>query len=322
MKRTALSTHILSRIHLRARVPSRLAVLALAFLGAATTLQGQSAAAPAPAAPKGPAAAPAKPLTPPPAAPSAAELVAPPASATRLPSGLSTLQLRTGTGKVSPRPQDWIAFFAIGRRTDGTVVQNTFAAPEPIRMQVSRLIPAWQSAFAAMVAGEQRRFWFPAELAPKNPKTGVQEAIVFDLELVRILKMADPPASLKVPDPRAKKSGLGSWTLTVKPGKTGAKATRQDAALLNFTVWNDLGHALSTSALEGRPTLFPLDRVMTSFADCVEGMAIGEVRHCWISAARNEGFPGAPSGALIFELELLNLADAAKIFTPGAANPN
>ena len=61
---------------------------------------------------------------------------------------------------------------------------------------------------------------------------------------------------------------------------------------------------------------------MTSFADCVEGMAVGEVRRCWISAARNEGFPGAPTGALIFELELLNLADAAKIFTPGTPKPN
>ncbi|MBP7588995.1 MAG: hypothetical protein KBA72_13665, partial [Thermoanaerobaculia bacterium] len=86
-------------------------------------------------------------------------------------------------------------------------------------------------------------------------------------------------------------------------------------------VWNDVGHTLSTSTLDGRPTLFPLDRVMPAFAACVEGMTVGELRRCWISAAGNEGFPGAPTGALIFELELLNLADAAKIFTPGTAAP-
>lgn len=291
------------------------AALLLAVAGSFAALSAQ-----APPAAKPPAAPP-KPLTPPPAAPSAAELAAPPASATRLPSGMSTLQLRAGTGKVSPRPQDWIAFFAVGRRADGTVVQNTFASPDPIRMQMSRLIPAWQSAFTAMVAGEQRRFWFPAELAPKNPKTGAQEALVFDLELVAVLKMADPPSSLRAPDPKATQVGLSSWTLTMKAGKGGAKATRQDAALLNFTVWNDAGHTLSTSALDGRPTLFPLDRVMPAFAACVEGMTVGELRRCWIAAAGNEGFPGAPTGALIFELELLNLADAAKIFTPGAAAP-
>lgn len=310
MNRTALSSPILSRILRRADTPCRLAVLSLVLLGTATSLHGQTAA-PAPGTPQ------AKPLTPPPAAPSPQELAGPPASATKLPSGISTRELRAGTGKVSPRPQDWIAFFALGRRTDGTVVQNTFANPEPIRMQMSRLIPAWQTAVAAMVAGEQRRFWFPADLAPKNPTTGVQEAVVFDLELVAVLRMGDPPTALKAPDPKAQQAGFGSWTLTMKEGKAGAKATRQDAALLNFTLWNDAGQTLSTTALDGRPTLFPLDRVMTSFADCVEGMAIGEVRRCWISAARNEGFPGAPTGALIFELELLNLANASKVFTPG-----
>ena len=287
------------------------AAASLAALGGATTLLGQAP----------PATAATKPLTPPPAAPGAQELAAPPAGAILLPSGISTVLLRAGKGKDSPRPQDWIGFFAIGRRSDGTIVQNTFASPEPIRMQMNRLIPAWQAAFAAMVPGEQRRFWFPAALAPKSPTTGAQEALVFDLELVGVTKMADPPSSLKAPDPKAKQVGLGSWTLTVKPGTAGAKATRLDAALLNFTVWNDRGETLSTSVLDGRPTLFPLDRVMTSFADCVVGMTVGEVRRCWISAAQNKGFPNAPSGALIFDLELLNLADAAKIFTPGTATP-
>lgn len=312
MERSAPYAHILPG--LSPRLVFGAALLLAAACGAAA-LPAQT-----PPATKPPAAPP-KPLTPPPPAPSAAELAAPPATAARLPSGMSTLQLRAGTGKVSPRPQDWIAFFAVGRRADGTVVQNTFASPDPIRMQMSRLIPAWQSAFAAMVAGEQRRFWFPAELAPKNPKTGAQEALVFDLELVAVLKMADPPSSLHGPDPKATQAGLTSWTLTMKAGKGGPKATRKDAALLNFTVWNEAGHTLSTSSLDGRPTLFPLDRVMPSFAACVEGMTVGELRRCWIAAAGNEGFPGAPTGALIFELELLNLADAAKIFTPGTATP-
>ena len=308
MERTESRPRILSAL---ARRRSLFPALALALLGSPATLIGQTARGAAPPAPA------AKPLTPAPAAPTAQELVTPPASAVRLPSGMTTQLLRAGTGKVSPRNQDWIAFFAIGRRPDGTVVQNTFTSPDPIRMQMSRLIPAGQTAFAAMVAGEQRRFWFPAEMAPKNPQTGAQEAIVFDLELVAVLKVGDPPALLKTHDPKATSAGLGAWTLTVKPGKAGPKATRQDAALLNFTVWNDLGQTLSTSKLDGRPTLFPLNRVMTSFADCVEGMTVGEVRQCWISAGANEGFPGAPKGALIFELELLNLADAGKIFTPG-----
>ncbi len=309
-----------------ARLLSRLAFsCVLPALAAATTLDAQPApgAQPGvkPGATAGVPAPPPRPATPPPPAPTPQELQTPPASATKLPSGLSTQLLRAGKGKISPRVQDFVFFYAIGRRQDGTVVQNTFASPEPTKLQMTKLFPAWQEALAGMVPGEQRRFWFPAALAPKNPKTGVQEAIIFDIELVNVGRMPDPP-SLKAPDPKAKQVGLGTSALTIKAGKGGRKASRQDAALMNFTVWNDVGHILASSAVEGRPTLFPLDRVMTSFADCVEGMTVSEIRHCWITAERNEGFPGAGRGALIFEVELLNLADAAKIFTPGAAKPN
>jgi FKBP-type peptidyl-prolyl cis-trans isomerase len=302
--------------------PRSLSLLALGgcFLAAASLAAPMHAQTPP--APGAPPAKPARPATPPPTAPNAAELAGPPADAARLPSGISTRLLRAGSGKISPRPQDFVIFFSIGRRKDGAVVQNTFIAPEPTRLQVSQLIPAWQEALAGMVAGEQRRFWFPAALAPKNPATGAQEAVVFDLELLNVLRAGDPPSSLKTPDPKATTVGLGVSALTIRPGKAGEKATRQDAALFNFSVWSDSGQLLNSSAIEGRPTLFPLDRVMKSFADCVEGMAIGEVRQCWITAERNEGFPGAGTGALIFELELLKLADASKIFTPGTGKPN
>ncbi len=312
MPPTRRPTRILSAHPFCRGLRTGIATLALTVLGGGSAVFGQSRPlAPAPAQAPAP-----KPLTPLPAAPSAQELAAPPAGATKLPSGISTRLLRAGKGTDSPRPQDWVFFFAIGRRTDGTVVQNTFDKPDPSRLAMYKLIPVWQSALAAMVAGEQRRFWFPAEVAPKNPTTGASEAVVFDLELVHVLKMIDAPTSLKTPDPKAKQVGLGSWTLTTKDGKGGPKATRQDAALLNLTLWNDAGQVLTASAVDGRPSLFPLDRVMTSFADCVEGMTVGEVRRCWISASGNEGFPGAPKGALIFELELLNLADAAQVFSP------
>ena len=294
-------------------------LLALGAAGAATALYGQ----PQPRAQPGAAAQPAKPATPPPEAPSPQELLVPPANATRLPSGVSTRLLRAGKGKISPRVQDFIVFHSIGRRQDGTVVQNTFASSEPTKIQLSRLLPAWQGALAGMVPGEQRRFWFPVALAPKNPTTGVQEAVVFDIELVNVGRTPDPPLALKAPDLKAKPVGLrpGVSALTVKAGKSGTKATRRDAALMNFSVWSELGQLLASSSVEGRSTLFPLDRVMTAFADCVEGMTVGEVRHCWVTAERNEGFPGAGRGALVFELELLNLADAARIFTPGTTQP-
>ena len=256
-----------------------------------------------------------------PPAPSAAELAAPPATAAKLPSGVATLQLRPGQGKETPRLQDLVHFRSIGRRPDGTVVQNTFASPSPQKLLVTKLIPVWREAILGMVPGEQRRFWFPAALAPKNPESGAQEPIVFDVELVGIGRMPDPPKFVRTPDPQARRTPGGTSILTLKPGDPKMTVKRTDAALVDFTIWNEAGQPLHSSIADTRPTLFPLSRVMSSFADCLEGSAKGEVRLCWIPAERNEGFPGATRGALVFQIELLNVTDAAKLFSTGETPP-
>ena len=282
-------------------------IFALALLAPGASVHGQSSLHQT--------VAPQRPGVAPPAAPSPAELKAPPPGAARLPSGIATLRLRAGKAATKPpRPQDIVFFRAIGRRPDGTVVQDGFASPDPQKLLYSKLFPSWQEAMAGMTEGEQRRFWFPAALTPKNTASGEQTPLVFDVELVRVGKMPDPPASVAKPDPKATRVGLGTSILTVTPGKAGPKLTRADGALVEFTVWNPIGQALNSSVADGRPTLFPLDRVMGSFADCLVGMAVAEKRVCWIPAERNEGFPGAGRGALTFEIELLQIVDTAKLF--------
>jgi FKBP-type peptidyl-prolyl cis-trans isomerase len=273
----------------------------------------QGATPATPGKPQQPRARPAAPPPVPPAKPTPTELAAPPASAAKLPSGVATMKLRAGKGEDSPRVQDVIVFRAIGRRADGTVVQDSFATPEPARTVLSRLNRGWQEGMIGMKVGEQRRFWFPASLMPMDKATGVKEPVVFDVELVQIGRMPSPPASLKTPDARAVKAGLGTSVLTVRKGKEDQKATRTDGALVNFTLWNPAGQVLLSSAFDGRPTLFPIDKVMPAFADCLVGMGIGEQRLCWIPALHNDGFPGALKGDLVFELELLNFIDMAKL---------
>lgn len=259
---------------------------------------------------------PARPKAVPPPAPSAAELKAPPANASKLPSGIATLQLRPGGSGAAARPQDIVFFRAILRRRDGTVVQNGFDSADPSKSFLGKLKPSWQVALASMRAGEQRRFWFPAELMPKDPTTGVQEPIVFDVELIRVGSMPDKPSL--APPANARKIG-GTSVVTVSTGTGPAKAVRTDGAMVEYTLWKGNGEVVSSSVVDGRPTLFPLDRVMPAFADCVVGMALGERRRCWIPSAHNQGFPGALQGDLVFELELKQVLDMAKL--TGNATP-
>ncbi len=67
-----------------------------------------------------------KPLTPPPAAPTALELAGPPATATRLPSGVATRQLRAGTGKVAPSAPGLRSLF---RHRDGSPTGRSCRTP-------------------------------------------------------------------------------------------------------------------------------------------------------------------------------------------------
>ncbi len=256
---------------------------------------------------------PARPVPEPPA-PTASELVAPPQDAVRLPSGLAYKVLRQGiVGGQPPSDQDVVALFVIGRSPAGEVFQNSFAQGRPQRMQVRHTFPAWREAMKTMVKGEIRRWWFPGDRVPPNPKTGRREPAVFDVALEDIGRIPSPPRYLAEPDPKARSTRFGASVVTVQAGKGSARLTRTDGAMVNFTYWRPTGEPINSSYAEGRPTLFPMDKVMPSFADCLEGMALEEKRYCWIPAARNEGFPGAQSGAITFELELLSIVDAEKL---------
>jgi FKBP-type peptidyl-prolyl cis-trans isomerase len=218
--------------------------------------------------------------------------------------------LQTGLAtEKPPRDLDIVAVFVIGRSPAGEVFQDSFAQGKPQRMQLRHAFPAWRDAMKSMVTGEIKRFWFAAEALPPNPKTGRKEPAVFDVAMVSVGRLPDPPRSIRQPDARAKTLPSGTAVLTLAPGKGERRVRRSDGAMVSFTLWNPSGEAINSSVAEGRPTLFPVAKVMPAFADCLEGMAIGERRNCWIPAERNEGFPGALSGALIFEVELLNVMD-------------
>ena len=178
---------------------------------------------------------------------------------------------------------------------------------------ISRLNRGWQEGLVTMRVGEQKRFWFPADLMPLDKVTGRKEPVVFDIELLQIGRLPAPPRFLRQPDPKARKAGEGTSVLTLKPGQTGAGAARTDGAMLDFTLWSSDGQVIGASGFDGRPTLFPLDKVMPSFADCILGMTVGEQRQCWIPALHNDGFPNAAKGDLVFQVELLAIVDMAKL---------
>ena len=115
--------------------------------------------------------------------------------------------------------------------------------------------------------------------------------------------VAKPPA-----DARRTASGLASKVLT--PGKGKTHPTGESNVTVHYTGWTTDGKMFDSSVQRGKPSSFPLDRVIKGWTEGVQLMVVGEKRRFWIPgslAYDNSPRPGAPNGMLVFDIELLDI---------------
>jgi peptidylprolyl isomerase len=132
-----------------------------------------------------------EPRTEPPAAP--AELSgAPPSEAKKTPSGLATLVLAPGKGKVRPGPHDIVTVQYSSWTADGALFDSTVKRGAPATFQLGKVIAGLSEALQLMVVGEKRRLWIPPGLAYLG-REGPQGVLVYDIELLDVRKGEAPP---------------------------------------------------------------------------------------------------------------------------------
>ena len=75
-----------------------------------------------------------------------------------------------------------------------------------------------------------------------------------------------------------------------------------------------------SSVRRGTPSEFPLNRVIPGWTEGVQLMVEGETRRFWIPAAMAYGEtprrPGAPSGDLVFDVELIEILPPPAEYPP------
>jgi len=130
------------------------------------------------------------------------------------------------------------------------------------------------------------------------------------------------PPDLAAPPNDAVKSASGLISKTIKPGTGAEKPIATDVVTVNYTGWRGDGMMFDSSVARGRPSMFPLDKVMTGWRECVMLMTIGETRRCWIpqSLAYN-GRAGRPTGTVVFDIELLDFRPSPLIAPPDVKAP-
>jgi len=250
-----------------------------------------------------------------PAVPVPADLATPPASAKKTASGLVTNVLTPGTGKEHPGPDDKVSVNYSGWTKDGKMFDSSIPRHEPASFGVSQVIKGWTEALQLMVEGEKRRVWIPSKLAyGEHPMPGAPVGdLVFDVELLGITK-APPapktPTDVKAAPKTATKtaSGLSYRVLQKGTGKVHPLATNR--VTVHYTGWTTDGKMFDSSVTRGQPTTFGLNQVIKGWTEGVQLMVVGEKTRFWIPAELAYGTnprPGAPSGMLVFDIELINI---------------
>ena len=243
-----------------------------------------------------------------------ADVAAPPADAQRSVSGLASSVLQPGSGSVHPTPNDTVEVHYTGWTKDGKMFDSSVKRGETVKFPLNRVIPGWTEGLQLMVAGEKRRLWIPAELAygevPARPGAPAGD-LVFDVELITVLSAPDVPSDVaSVPaDAQRTESGLAYRVLT--PGTSGPHPAATQTVTVHYSGWMLDGKMFDSSVARGEPASFPLNAVIAGWTEGVQLMVVGEKTRFWIPADLAYGEtpqrPGAPSGMLVFDIELLGI---------------
>ena len=253
------------------------------------------------------------------AAPTPTHVLAPtaaPADAQKTPSGLASKVLATGSGKDKPGAEDKVTVHYTGWTTDGKMFDSSVTRGEPTSFRLNQVIKGWTEGLQLMTAGEKRRLWIPADLAyGKTPRMGAPGGdLVFDVELISFTPSPKPPATpedVKAPPASAKKTPSGLAYRILKKGKGDKSPKATDAVTVNYTGWTTDGKMFDSSITRGEPASFPLNHVIKGWTEGVQLMKVGDTARFWIPADMAYGDkpsrPGAPTGMLVFDIELLSI---------------
>jgi peptidylprolyl isomerase len=130
------------------------------------------------------------------------------------------------------------------------------------------------------------------------------------------------PADLGAPPNDALKSADGLISKIVRSGSSQEKPQATDVITVDYTGWRSDGLMFDSSVVRGKPSTFPLDKVMPGWKECVLQMTIGEIRRCWVpQELAYKGQAGRPTGTVVFDIELLDTHRSPLIPPPDVKAP-
>ena len=242
--------------------------------------------------------------------PAPPDVAAPPADAERTASGLATKVLSPGSGTDKPKRWDEVKVHYTGWTTDGKMFDSSVKRGEPTSFGVTQVIAGWTEGLQLMVTGEKRRFWIPENLAYKGQPGRPAGMLVFDVELLDIIKGKEPiaaPADVAAPPANATKTASGLAYVVLQKGKGNDHPKKDDRATVHYTGWTTDGNMFDSSVQRGAPSTFGVGQVIEGWTEGLQLMTPGSKYRFWIPEnLAYKGRPGPPAGMLVFDVEMVS----------------
>lgn len=118
------------------------------------------------------------------------------------------------------------------------------------------------------------------------------------------------PSDVAAPPASAERTASGLSSRVLRPGTGSTHPTERSRVTVHYTGWQTDGTRFDSSRERGEPATFPLGGVIAGWTEGLQLMVVGEERRFWIPAALAYGEnprPGAPSGMLVFDVELISI---------------
>ena len=122
--------------------------------------------------------------------------------------------------------------------------------------------------------------------------------------------MTETPSDVSAVPENAEQTDSGLASRVLKAGTGTENPAAADTVTVHYSGWTTDGKMFDSSVKRGKPTSFPLNRVIKGWTEGLQLMVEGEKRRFWIPAKLAYGeHPrgGAPSGMLVFDVELLKI---------------
>jgi peptidylprolyl isomerase len=131
------------------------------------------------------------------------------------------------------------------------------------------------------------------------------------------------PPDVAAPPGDASKHDSGLVSKAITPAASSEKPNATDVVTVHYTGWVAAdGRMYDSSVARGTPSTFPLNRVMAGWRECVQLMAIGEKRRCWVPEnLAYRGAAGRPKGTVVFDIELLDFRPSPTIAPADVEQP-